>query len=404
MGSQAISLADLAAQAGAGDVILQYLEARGIKTTPTLALIAQDRDTFVTQIVRALLEGFRKGSIHLTVTEDERPIAQAVMEHMWSEAQLQWQERQASVLRSAAQPIAAAPSGTAPGSTVSSAPNDKIPKQLPAQVWQKQIARYNGITVDGRPRRFPEKEVLGAEQVLGRIWHEHTVSKIYTPVGLGELLQKRSFTAAGEVNPLQKQAKATQLLRVQDDQIVQDEDNKTWTPRSMLSLMDGVNAIRWAWVLLQLGEEDHVHTFADWFIQKIRARPTKLENMRIFWESAGWRIAMGMRAGQSFGDVTTSVMSDVDLLNEAMSRELPKETKPGAPRKRPAQDDHAPPPQRPRNSFWGQGSNSKGSKGNHKGKPGGYGQYGQTQRWRYGGWNRQSAPEGPSAHDAGLER
>ena len=29
------------------------------------------------------------------------------------------------------------------------------------------------------------------------------------------------------------------------------------------------------------------------------------------------------RLVHSFGDVTTSVMSDVDLLNEAMSRELP---------------------------------------------------------------------------------
>lgn len=39
-----------------------------------------------------------------------------------------------------------------------------------------------------------------------------------TPVHLGEILPKSSFTAAGEVNPLQKQTKATQLLRVEDGQ------------------------------------------------------------------------------------------------------------------------------------------------------------------------------------------
>lgn len=42
-------------------------------------------------------------------------------------------------------------------------------------------SRYNGISMDGRPRKFPEKEVLRAEEVVGRIWHEHTVSHAYTP-------------------------------------------------------------------------------------------------------------------------------------------------------------------------------------------------------------------------------
>lgn len=73
---------------------------------------------------------------------------------------------------------------------------------------------------------------------------------------------------------------------------------------------------------------------SDWFIQKVRARPNKLENLRVFWESAGWKVAMGMRSGQSFGDASSEVMTDVDLLTEAMSCEVPKETKPAAPKKR----------------------------------------------------------------------
>ena len=222
-------LADLAAQAGAGDVILQYLEARGIRTTPTLALIAGDRESCRAQIVRPLLDGYQKGTLRLTLTKDEQPIAQAVMEHMWNEAQLQWQERQASVL-TAPGPLAStmATPGLTPAADASTTSSEKIPKQLPAQVWQKQIARYNGITVDGRPRRFPEKEVLGAEQVLGRIWHEHTVTKSYTPVGLGEIVQKRSFTASGEVNPLQEQSRTTQLLRL--NRTIRSSKTKTTRP------------------------------------------------------------------------------------------------------------------------------------------------------------------------------
>ena len=247
-GSQAMTLADLAHSAGAGQTILDYLEARGIRTTPTLALIASDRDSYLSQVVQPLLDGYQKGGVRFTVEDDDRPIAQAVLEHMWREAQLQWQRRQAAVPM-VATPLA--PSGgqaTAGQVTPPAATSEKVPKQLPAQVWQRQISRYNGITVDGRPRRFPEKEVLGAESVLGRIWYEHTTSKQYTPVALGEILQKRSFTASGEVNPLQKQTRSAHLLRIEDDQIVQDEEGKTWTPRSMLALMDGVNSVRWAWI------------------------------------------------------------------------------------------------------------------------------------------------------------
>ena len=295
---------------------------------------------------------------------------------------------------------------TPPGQASSASPPsvDKPPKQLPSQVWQKQISRYNNVTVDGRPRRFPEKEVLGAESVLGRIYHEHTVTRSYTPVSLGEILQKRSFTASGEVNPLQKQTKASHLLRVEDDVIVQDEESKTWTPRSVLSVMDGVNSIRWAWVLLQLGEEDHVHGYADWFIQKIRARPNKLENLRLFWEAAGWRIAMGMRSGQSFGEVSAEVMADVDLLNESMSKEIAKETKPQPQKKRPATEDSGPPYQRQRTTqSWSSGYNSKGAKGNQKGRPN-YNSYGGANKWKSSSWGSTQGHDGSHGNDGAAGR
>ena len=400
-----LTWADLAQSAGAGPYITEYLEARGIRTTPTLALVAHEREQFIAQVVQPLLDGFQKGAFRVQLEEDEKPIAQAVMEHMWQEARMQWQRRQAAVpLAAPAIPGAAAPAnpGTSPGTTTPNA--EKAPKQLPAQVWQKQVSRYNGITMDGRPRRFPEKEVLGAEQVLGRVWHEHTVTRAYTPIGLGEILQKRSFTASGEVNPLQKQTKATQLLRIQDDQIVQDEESKQWTPRSILAIMDGVNSIRWAWILLQVGEEDYVHNFADWFIQKIRARPNKLKQMRVFWEAAGWRIAMGMRSGQTFGEATVEVMADVDLFNEAMSKEATKEVKTPLPKKRPANDELAPAPQRTRTSYTWQGSNnSKGSKGNQKGKQN-YNNYGGSQRWRTWGSGHQNPYDSSGSGDQGTGR
>ena len=400
-----MTLTELAQNAGAGPQITEYLEARGIRTTPTLALISNDRKTFLAQIVQPLLDGYQKGTTRIALEEEEKPIAQAVMEHMWREAQLQWQRRQAVLPLPPPGMTAGAPTPMPGPSNAASAPAvEKPPKQLPSQVWQKQISRYNNVTVDGRPRKFPEKEVLGAESVLGRIYHEHVVTRSYTPVALGEILQKRSFTASGEVNPLQKQTKASHLLRVEDDVIVQDEDCKTWTPKSVLSVMDGVNSIRWAWILLQIGEEDHIHGYADWFIQKIRARPNKLENMRMVWEAAGWRLAMGMRSGQSFGEVATEVMADVDLLNESMSKELPKETKPVPPKKRPANDDPAPPYTRQRTTqTWSQGYNSKGSKGNQKGRPS-YNSYGGSNKWKTTSWGSTQGHDGSQGQDGPAGR
>ena len=86
--------------------------------------------------------------------------------------------------------------------------------------------------------------------------------------------------------------------------------------------MDGINAIRWAFILLQVGEEDQVHDYADWFIRKARGRPQKLENLRLFWDGAGWKIAMAMRSGRTFGEASKEIMSDVDMLNEYMSKEM----------------------------------------------------------------------------------
>eukprot|EP00435_Cladocopium_sp_Y103_P050539 s110_g15.t1 len=379
-GTQAMTLAELAQNAGAGQVIVDYLHARGIKTTPTLALISPTREEFLSQVVRPLLEGYQKGTIRLAVEEDEKPIAQAVLEHMWQEAQLQWQQRLAAVPINPPQ-VASAPATTPSAGGATTVASDKVPKSLPAQIWQKQISRYNSVTLEGRPRKFPEREVLGAEQILGRMWFEHTTSKSYTPTGLGEILQRRSFTASGDVNPLQKQSTSKQLLRIEDDCLVQDEEGKSWTPRSILAVIDGVNAVRWAWVLLQIGEEDHVHTFADWFIQKVRGRSNKLDNMRAFWDAIGWKMAMGMRSGQSFGEVSVEVMADVDLLNECMSRDMTKDNKPIQTKKRPAPEDSSSSATRQRTGTWQHGGNSKGAKGNQKGKPS-FAQWNNSQKWR----------------------
>ena len=134
---------------------------------------------------------------------------------------------------------------------------------------------------------------------------------------------------------------------------------------------------------------------SDWFIQKVRARPNKLENLRVFWESAGWKVAMGMRSGQSFGDASSEVMTDVDLLTEAMSCEVPKETKPAAPKKRSTGIS-------PERQPGGYGTNYKGYNGNQKGRQHPYSQHGKSQKWKAGSWDSQASHEGNAGQDHGI--
>ena len=320
--ASSMSIKDLGELAGAGSDITEYLELRGIRTAPTLALMAVDEDGVRRNLVQPLLNGFEKGGVKIQIEESEKPIASAVILHMWNEAKLLWAQRQQS-LSSCPAPFTATGLAAAPatGPSAAAGSTEKIPKSLPPNVWSDQVNKYNNITLNGKKRRFPEEELLGAESILARIHFEHTKSRMYTPVALGEILSRRSFTATGDINPLAKNPKRQGVLAIDGDQLVQ-EDERQWSPRSILAIMDGIQSVMWAFILLEVGEEDSLHTFGKWCIAKVRSRPNKLENFKQWWDAASWKIAMKMRAGNTFTEAAAEVMADLDLFNEHMSREI----------------------------------------------------------------------------------
>ena len=282
---------------------------------------------------------------------------------------------------------------------------DKIPKTLPAGVWSQQVNKFNAEKLRGRDRSFPEEMLLGAEVVLARMWHEHHVTKMYTPTSLGEILAKRSFTATGEVNMLAKNPKKSNVLTIEDEQLVQ-EDEKVWSPRSVLSIMDGIEAVVWAWILLEIGEEHHCQAFGKWCISKARSRSQKLEQFKQWWDAANWKIAMRMRAGATFGEVSAEVMADVDLFNDHMSRDPPKDTpavRKEPVKKRPAQASYDDEPAK-----RSKGSQSKGGKGS-SGRRRDRGWNQQPSYWRDNrgwddSWSRSKAHDGHERSDASGSR
>ena len=345
------SLDALADEAGAGPDIRKYMALRGIKTVPTLALVAKTEEELQRFMLDPLFAGYDDGTQVLRVADHEQPIARAIITHMWSMAKSAWTKSVAA----AAPPIptgAAVPaigtSGTAPASA-----EPKVPKTLPSGVWSSLVQQYQKVQLGGHDRVFPVHELIGAESVLARMHHELTVSGQFSPVLLGEILQKRSFNAAGEVNPLQKSPKkSTTLTMDEEHQLIQTEE-PVWNPRSMLAVLDGITATKWAWILIRWGEEKDVITFCDWMTQKARSRPQKCEQFVAYWQAAGWHLAMSMRSGITFKEATTAIMKDMDRFNEHMAKENTLD-----------KDKKKPPPM---DNPYGKGKNSKGAKDRGKG-------------------------------------
>ena len=142
---------------------------------------------------------------------------------------------------------------------------------------------------------------------------------MYKALTLGEIISRRTWAAGGELNGLalkRQTAQSSSALKVVGDELHTVEE-KEWEPKSMLTVIDGAEAARWAWILLQLGLEDEVNAYCTWFVSKVRSQGAdKLHQMQQFWLQSAWRIAMGMRSGRTFGEITQQIRSDLPALQE----------------------------------------------------------------------------------------
>ncbi len=254
---------------------------------------------------------------------------------MWALAKQTWSRALAASPAPTAPTPALTPTGTSGTASTTTSTESKVPKNLPPGTWNSLVKHYQSIQLDGRDRVLPVTELIGAESILARMHHELTISGQYTPILLGEILQKRSFNAAGEVNPLQKSPKKTTTLAVDEDNQIITAEDPVWSPRSMLAILDGINSIRWAFILVRWGEERHVHTYCDWMLSKGSGLVGN-------WQ---WRCGMGLQ----FHEASETVMQDGNKINEMMLKDILPDKK------------KAPPVDPP--SIAGKGKNSKGQKG-----------------------------------------
>ena len=204
---------------------------------------------------------------------------------------------------------------------------DKAPKVLPPGIYADLVEAYNKfkVTINGQRRTFPEKLLLGAEKIIARMWHEHVKSKCYTGVKLGELLQHRHFTATGSVNNRVTDKTNETVLAIHADTKTLIEKNKQeWDPHTLLMILDGLEAIKWAWTLIRLGDEVDINNFIQRFETLTRRHNDRLQQIKAAWNTFSWQIAMQMRGGVTFKQASQDVIQDTVQLTDILTQPSPK--------------------------------------------------------------------------------
>ena len=175
--------------------LLEYMDWAGIRTKNSLAMFFTDTDKITEWIEKFQNEitfGTAEKKIHFP-ENDRRKGLQACFIAAWHICRDDFNAARQSKLPAPS----LTPSPSIPTATASTT-DDKIPKAWPKGVYQQLLTDYRTST--GNTRSFPEKILIGAEKIIVRMWHEHTTSKNYQAVGLGEIITNRTFTATGSVN------------------------------------------------------------------------------------------------------------------------------------------------------------------------------------------------------------
>ena len=310
------TLENLLTTAGAAPPVRAYLAAKGIASTPTLALIAEDATAFVAKVVQPFISGVTVAGAEHKAAAGSEDVATAVMVHLFTEAQRQWRAATSAppTLPPGMLPAPAAP--PAPATTTTS-PDDRPPKHF-AQ-WSAQVKAYEEKTVDGVKRVFPTEKLLGAEDVLARLWHEHTKTKEYKPLGLGEIVARRTWTAGMDLNTMaagrSSSSSGAKAIKLVDGNLVA-EDTDEWTPKGIMLTIDGIEASRWAWIICGFDEERRIDRFVNWFVERARSKQASIPAVQSYWADSMWKLCADMRRGLTFGEATDRIMKDTGAWNE----------------------------------------------------------------------------------------
>ena len=187
----ATALKSLLHEAGVKDALIEYIYNLGINTVALFSRVGISETEIRERITEPYIATLLEQPTSLLV----RVLTEATVLSAEDDA-IQVRTSLAAPLLRATQ---MAPEGPAPVAA-HSANHIVLSTALRPGQLAEQVEKYES---SWSPRRsFPVKMLLGAESVLARLLHEANSSRMFTPVGLGEILKNRAYAANGQLNVL----------------------------------------------------------------------------------------------------------------------------------------------------------------------------------------------------------
>ena len=72
-------------------------------------------------------------------------------------------------------------------------------------------------------------------------------------------------------------------------------------------IMGGIEAVKWARILIKIGAEKSVIKYCDWFATLVRKNKNRLLQIKTLWEPFAWDIAMRMRRSETFAVIPDEI-------------------------------------------------------------------------------------------------
>ena len=180
--------------------------------------------------------------------------------------------------------------------------------------------------VAGTTHKVDAEEVPVAQAILRHMWSEARRQwDLFSappprPAPAAATPSPASASALKVVNPLSARrsaGSAPRQLKLVDGALAVEED-RPMVPKGIWSVVDGLTAIEWAWILIQLGTEKAIVAYVDWWIGKARLRSHQLDAVVDYWDAASHRLASEMRLGRTFDEVSRDITGDNLAFSEAM--------------------------------------------------------------------------------------
>ena len=346
----AAELSQLLDDAGCTPATKLYLAKQGYTNLHLLSKAGSSDDAVTKRLIKPFIDGW-VDSANVTHTATNANIAEATILIAVENAR---NARAASFAPPAAGTGAIVPVFTA---TPTPPAANSVPKNFEPGVYQQLLDDWETAVT---PRRiFPKQLLAGAESTLARLHHERSVSRLYTPLPLAEVIKLRAYNTDGSVNMKGVRSDHRDaLLRIEGgslkvepaDPSMEYLDGGRWT------LWDAVEANSFALKLCKFGSDASIDAWANLLQRMVRDFTVTTQAFNYVYTAIAYRITFALRSGVSFDTEAALIVDDKKWIDEqrefAVSGKAPRTERPEAagrassarPAKKAARKARSPPP------------------------------------------------------------